>query len=179
MFKDYCDFNRECIINFIGNISEGEYGINKIQKIFLIAKNNIEYDMFCNLQYASETLVFARGDNLDKTLLLYTLLVSEGFDCNLCYAVVKDSSKLISKSGKNIKWFYVTVNYFGKLIELDCSFDRSFMNAAKIRYISKGVDFKLENYIYENKKLFNVVKRCSINMEERNDEFYEFACTSY
>ncbi|MPN26372.1 hypothetical protein SDC9_173796 [bioreactor metagenome] len=53
------------------------------------------------------------------------------------------------------------------------------MNAAKIRYISKGVDFKLENYIYENKKLFNLVKRCSINMEERNDEFYEFACTSY
>lgn len=179
MFKDYCDSNHECIINFIGNVNEGEYGINKIQKIFLITKNNIAYDMFCNLQHASETLVFSRGSNIDKALLLYTLLTSAGFDCDLCYAIVKDNSRLISKSGKNIKWFYVTINYFGKLIELDCSFDRSFMNAAKIRHMSKSVDFKLENYIYKNEKLFNVVKRCCINMEERNDEFCELVFTNY
>jgi transglutaminase-like putative cysteine protease len=79
MFHDFCDFDHDTIINYISSQTKGLHGMEKINRIFLDVKNNMYYDGRTPMQKASETLVMGRGNNVDKTILLYTLLRAGGF----------------------------------------------------------------------------------------------------
>lgn len=165
MIDKYCDFDNEVIINFLSNFSN-EYGLNKIKRIYLFVKNNVEYDAFANMEKASETLVMRRGNNRDKTLLLYTLLKGCDIDCKICYAEVKDNSEIfIRRDKKSFQWFYIKLNYFGRNIELDCSFDREYLRVTSIKNIEQNDNYYIDNYQIENKKLFDIINK---NILEKN-----------
>jgi hypothetical protein len=151
MFHDYCDFNHDTIINYISNQTKGLHGMEKINRIFLDIKNNIYYDGSTPIQKASETLVMGRGNNVDKTILLYTLLRAGGFECEIDSACVYDNSKIyISRNNKALPWFYVTVNFFGRKAVLDCSFDKSYMIAAGIFHKGNAKEYNFRDYILKD-----------------------------
>lgn len=169
MFSNYCDFDHDTIINYISNHVKGIHGVERINRIFIGVKNQIYYDGRAPIQKASETLVMGRGNNIDKTILLYTLLRIGGFECDIDLAYVYDNSKIyITRNNKALPWFYVTVNFFGKKIVLDCSFDKSYMIAAGIMNggYEKNYDFK--NYILrDGRKLFSIANGPVKEIDER------------
>lgn len=157
MFEEYCDFDNEAIINYIDNFYRDLYGMDKIKKIFIDIKNSICYDPFSCEQKASQTLVMSRGNNFDKSILLYTMLKMSDFDCKLTYKIVKDNSKLfISRQNNSLPWFYTQINYFGKEIPLDCSFDESYMRASGIMHYGTKKDYSIEDYAFNGKPLFTI-----------------------
>lgn len=157
MFEEYCDSDNEAIINYIDNFYRGLYGIDKIKKIFIDIKNSISYDPFTCEQKASQTLVMSRGNNFDKNILLYTILKMNNFDCKFTYKIVKDNSNIfISRKSNFLPWFYTKINYFGKKIPIDCSFDKSYMRASGIMHYSTRDDYSIEDYTFNGKPLFTV-----------------------
>lgn len=143
MLQCYCDFGHDTIVNYETNHFIHVHGIDRINKIFLDVKNSIYYSVSASVQKASETLVMGRGNNADKSILLYTLLKNEGFDCTIYKAEVIDNSHtFISRTGRPVPWFYVGVEFFGMNINFDPSFDKSFMIAAGItnKCINKGYE---------------------------------------
>lgn len=157
MFEDYCDSYNERIINYINNFYKNLCGNKKIKRIFIDIKNSICYDPFSCEQKASQTLVMSRGNNFDKNILLYTIYKMNDFDCRFTYKVVKDNSKIfISRRNNFFPWFYTEINYFGKKIPLDCSFDKSYMKASGIMHYSTRDDYRIEDYTFNGRPLFTV-----------------------
>ncbi|HAZ37254.1 MAG TPA: hypothetical protein DEF85_05460 [Clostridiaceae bacterium] len=170
MYMCYCDLNHDAIINQMNHYDD-VYGVEKLKRIFFDVKNSIYYDTFTSMQRASETLVMGRGNNIDKNILLYTLLKLGEFDCHIKCALVTDNTKrLISRSNKEISWYYVEVSYFGRAIILDASFDSGFMRAAGIECKGNDKDYDFSCYCTnDGRKLFNVRKRLVENKEEELD----------
>lgn len=177
MIDEYCDFNNEIIINFLSNFNN-DYGLTKIKKIYLFVKNKIEYDIFDNMEKSSETLVMRRGNNRDKTLLLYTLLKSCDFDCTVCCAEVKDNSEIfIRRDKKSFCWFYIKVNYFGRNIELDCSFDKEYLRVTSIKNVEQNDNYFIESYLIGNKKLFDIINKDILKKNDKeNEDIYTMLC---
>ncbi|MGY0374462.1 hypothetical protein [Clostridium sp. JNZ J1-5] len=172
MFKELCDGEHTVVTNYLNNFNDGAYGINKINMIFKIIKNSIYYDPYCPTQEASETLMEGRGNNLDKNILLYTILKESGFKAKLMYAHVEDNTRhLIARECKIIPWFYVKVDFFGKIITLDCSFEREYMRAAHIHEFQKNHEEYIGKYYVDNKRLFNIIKTFEVDMEENINSF--------
>jgi SH3-like domain-containing protein len=74
------------------------------------------------------------------------------------YRYICDNTKKIVFRRKDIvPWFYVHVNYMGKDIELDCSLNRNFMSAARIRNTGKDFDYKMEHYYCSDGQAFKVL----------------------
>lgn len=173
MIKQYCDINHETIINYLSNLEEGCFGLERIKRLFRDVKDSVYYDCFAPLQKASETLVMGRGNNFDKTVLLHSLLLAGGFDSriNLCY--VKDRTKrIISRLDRGIQWYYVEVNFMGRKIELDCSFDKGFMRAAGIINKDTSDNYSIDKYFADNISLFEILGK-PVQIDEDNITAYD------
>lgn len=159
MTNKYMDLHHEALARYLDRIDEGFTGIQRIMYIFIRLKNEIMYDCIKKSeQLASETLVMGRGDNFSKNNLLCALLILAGYDCELKYKNVRDNTKwLFSRNGKVIPWYYVSVNYFGKILNFDCSFDRGFMGMAMISYEGDKSDYGLDNYCFAEGRVFEIV----------------------
>jgi hypothetical protein len=155
MFETYCDGGHDTIINYTASIGKELFGLDKINRIFMDIKNSVYYDCFAPMQCASETLVMGRGNNLDKAILLSTVLKESGFENKINFTYVKDvTNRLFSRSNKPIPWFYVEVEFFGRKMIYDCSFDQSFMRAAGIKHIGQGKDYNFKDYVIDGTRLF-------------------------
>lgn len=172
MLISYCDLDHDTIINQM-NRYDGVYGVEKIKKIFFDVKNSVYYNKLAPMQKASETLVMGRGNNIDKNILLYTLLKAADFKCNIRCAVVMDNTKrLICRYSKEIPWYYVEVDYFGRTIILDASFDNEFMRAAGIVYKGNNKDYDFSYYYtIDGKELFIVIEKM---LESKDEEAFDF-----
>lgn len=174
MFEELCDGKQTIVINYLNEFNDKIYGMYKINKIHKKIKNFIYFDQHSAVQKASETLINGRGNNLSKNILLYTILKEYEFKVTLMCSIVEDNTNyLICKLNKRIPWFYIKVDFFGKIITLDCTFEREYMRAACIREIEKNSKEEyIERYYVDNKKLFIVTKNFEVNMEEEI-ELYE------
>ena len=159
MTNKFMDMDNEALVRYISRLEEDFVGVQRIMHIFIKLKNEIMYDTIKKTeQPASETLVMGYGNNFNKNNLLCAVLQLADYQCELRYKNVKDNTKwLFSRNSKIIPWYYVKVNYYGTVINLDCSFDRRFMNAARIVYQGDKVDYRLEDFHFEGGKLFEVV----------------------
>ena len=175
MLDYYCDVKNEKIINYIGMLSEEYFGLDLIKKVYTYVKNSIYYDPFSKEQRASETLVMGRGDNFSKNVLLYTLLKALNFHCYLEEEIVKDNTrKLISRKDEVIKWCFVKVIFFDRDITMDASFDKSYIQAARIKNKCRYDEFNIEGYYIEDLKLFNKMQNIDCNEDKNNQEKYIF-----
>lgn len=174
MIQSYCDFGHNTLVNYGTNRFMHDHGINRIERIFMDIKNSIYYSGLVPVQKASETLVMGRGNNVDKCILLYTLLKNEGFDCSIYKVdVIDNSNTFISRTGKPMPWYYVGVEFFGMNINFDPSFDKGFMMAAGIsnRYNNKSYD--LTEYIFDgDKNLFTLAGKPE---KVTDDEAFDYA----
>lgn len=160
MDERYCDFNNGKIINYISEFKDKYYGVDLIKRVYMDIKNSIYYDPYSKEQKASETLVMRRGDSFSKNVLLYTVLKSLEFKCTLETVRVKDNTnKFISRKKEPIDWFYISIDFFGRSINLDCAFDKDHVRALKL--ISKGDfgEFSVDSYYIEGEKLFEVIDK--------------------
>lgn len=153
----YCDINHEVIVNYLSNLPKEVYGLNKISNIFLNVKNNIIYDEDEEIQNASETLVMGYGNNLNKSILLYTLLEGAGFKCDLVKIKVKSSLRAFKDMGQIFPWYYVKLDFVNGDICLDATFNKIFMRAWNIKNRSKHMNYSIEFYYVGDEKLFNIV----------------------
>jgi hypothetical protein len=158
MTNKFMDMEHEALIRYVNRLDEDVDGIQRIINIFMKLKNEVMYDSIKKSeQLASETLVMGYGNNFNKNNLLYTVLQLTGYECELRYKNVTDNTKwLFSRNGKVIPWYYVHVDYLGKVLNLDCSFDRSFMSAARIAHKGDKLDYELENYYFADGRVFEV-----------------------
>jgi hypothetical protein len=131
MTNKFMDINHESLIRYVNRLDEDFTGVQRIMYIFIKLKNEVMYDTIKKTeQLASETLVMGYGNNFSKNNLLCAVLQLAGYECELRFKNVKDNTNwLFSRKGKVIPWYYVSVNYYGKVLNLDCSFDRGFMSA--------------------------------------------------
>jgi hypothetical protein len=159
MTNKFMDMEHEALLRYVNRLNEDVDGIQRIINIFMKLKNEVMYDSIKKSeQLASETLVMGCGNNFNKNNLLCTVLQLTGYECELQYKNVTDNTKwLFSRNGKAIPWYYVHVDYLGKVLNLDCSFDRNFMNAARI--VNKGdkLTYELENYYFVDGRVFEVL----------------------
>lgn len=159
MTNKFMDMDHDALVRYINRLNEDADGIQRALNIFIRLKNEIMYDSIKKSeQFASETLVMGRGNNFSKNNLLCTILQLSGYDCQLRYKKVIDNTKwLFSRNGKAIPWYYVRVDYNGTAVNLECSFDRSFMSAAGIVQKRDKLDYELENYYVANGRVFDVI----------------------
>lgn len=159
MTNIFMDINHEALIRYVNRIDENSTGIQRIINIFMKLKNEIMYDSIKKSdQLASETLVMGYGNNFSKNNLFCAILKLSGYESELIYKNVKDNTKwLFSRKGMVIPWYYVNVNYYGKELKLDCSFDGGFMRGAKIVYKGDKLDYCLENYHFAEGRVFEVI----------------------
>jgi hypothetical protein len=160
MTNKFMDIDHEALSRYLNRIEEDFTGVQRIMYIFIKLKNEVMYDTIKKTeQLASETLVMGYGNNFSKNNLLCAVLQLAGYECELRFKNVKDNTKwLFSRNGKVIPWYFVSVNYHGKVLNLDCSFDRGFMSVASIVYTGDKLDYGIENYIFAEGKLFEVVR---------------------
>jgi hypothetical protein len=153
------DMDHEALIRYVNRLNEDVNGIQRIINIFMKLKNDVMYDSIKKSeQLASETLVMGYGNNFSKNNLLCAVLQMKGYECQLKYKNVTDNTNWVfSRNRKVIPWYYVSVDYFGKVLNLDCSFDRSFMSAARIVHKGDKLDYELENYYFIDGSVFEVV----------------------
>jgi hypothetical protein len=163
MTNKFMDIKHEALIRYLNRLDEDFTGVQRIMHIFIKLKNEVMYDSIKkNGQLASETLIMGHGNNFSKNNLLCAILQLAGYECELRYKNVKDTTKwLFSKNGKVIPWYYVIVNYHENVLKLDCSFDRGFMSAARIVYNGDKLDYGLENYYFNEGQIFEVVSERS------------------
>ncbi|WMJ79370.1 hypothetical protein RBU49_10760 [Clostridium sp. MB40-C1] len=167
MIEYYSELNNEQLINYGANIIENVHGVFQINKMFNDIKNKIEFDMESyDFETASETLIMGRGNNFSKNMLLYSILKINDIDCKLKLKYVMDKSFVFSHESTYIPWFYVDVNYFGKRLELDCSFDKEFMNTVGIFHKDTKFNYKLENYFNFKGRVFEVITSEGITLTD-------------
>lgn len=158
MIDYYSELENEKLINYAASLSENVQGIFSINKIFNEIKNKIEFDLLSKeFQTASKTLVMGRGNNFSKNMLLYSILKINDFDCCIKIKYVVDNTFILSHKSKKIPWYYVYVNYFGKELELDCSFDKGFMKATGIFNKETNFNYKIEDYFNSKGEIFKIV----------------------
>ncbi|WP_032123324.1 hypothetical protein [Clostridium amazonitimonense] len=159
MIEKYCDIDNERIINYASKFSQNYSGIYLINRIYIDIKNFIYYDPYIyKEEKASETLVMGRGDNKRKNILLYTVFKSLNFNCELKTVRVKDlSNKIIARQNEVLDWFYVFLDFMGKKINLEPTFDTNYMRS--IRFTDKNIfgEFNAEKYYVEEKRLFKKI----------------------
>lgn len=174
MINKFMDMEHEALIRYVNRLNEDVDGIQRIINIFMKLKNEVMYDSIKKSeQLASETLVMGYGNNFSKNNLLCAVLQLTGYECELRYKNVTDNTRwLFSRNRKAIPWYYVSVNYFGKVLNLDCSFDRSFMNAAGIVHKGDKLTYELENYYFVNGRVFEVVND-RFKSEDKSTKFEE------
>ncbi len=158
MTNKFMDLEHEALTRYLNRLDQDFTGLQRIMHIFMKLKNEILYDSIkVSEQLASETLVMGLGNNFSKNNLLCAVLQLAGYECELKYKNVLDNTKwLFSRNGKVIPWYFVSVNYSEKILTLDCSFDRGFMNAAGIVYKGDKSDYGLENYFFAEGLVFEV-----------------------
>lgn len=163
MLNEFMDSNHEAIIKFANTIGDKALGLNRITEVFINIKNCVYYENTSRInKTASETLVMGCGNNFSKNILLYTVLKIKGFQCKLKFKRVVDRTGWVSfrsreKDKGAIQWFYVRINYFGKELNLDCTFDRGFMKAAKIVHKNNELNYEIEDYLINNDNVFDVI----------------------
>lgn len=158
MLQSCCDYEHDAIVNYGTNHFKNVHGIDKINMIFRNVKDSIYYSKFVPMQKASETLVMGRGNNVDKCILLNTLLKNEGFDCCINKVnVIDNSCTFISGTGEPVPWFYIEVEFFGMKINYDPTFDKGFMRAAGISHCGSEKGYDLLGYKLKRKEdLFTI-----------------------
>jgi len=167
MFTKFIDLNNDTLIKHAASLIENVKGSEQIQKIYIDVKSSIAYVPDNLLQKASETLVTGRGNNFSKNILLYSLMKINGFDCELRYKYVIDITKAITCTNNSlIPWFYVYVNYLGREIFLDCSFDSSFQRAVGVTVLGDKINHSIEKYFLDGQRAFKVFNK----IREENEE---------
>lgn len=176
IYDFYSDIDKEVLINFATNSTIGVSGISEIKKLFLEAKEHVVYEKSVKIQRAAETQVLGSGNNFSKNLLLYSLLKICGYNCKLQYNFIKDNTgKICNKGLKVYPWFFVTIDFFGSEIKLDCSFNREYMKAIGITYIGDMLDFKIDNYIAKGEAIFTKQSECQ---DVKDDKVIELVKTA-
>lgn len=167
MLKYYSGLNNEKLVNYAADLTENIHGVVKIKKIFNAIKNRIEFECeSTDFQTSEDTLVMGRGNNFSKNMLLYSILKISDVDCDIRIKYVVDNTFIFSHEINVLPWFYVNVNYFGKDIELDCSFDKEFMNAAGIFHKESKLDYDIENYFNFKGKIFKIITNEDIILDD-------------
>lgn len=179
MFKFYCDYDHNTIVNYVSNNHTNLYGMDKINKIFWDVKDSIQYSGSASRQKASETLVMGIGNNADKCILLYTLLKNSGFNCSIFKVDIIDNSNIfVSRNNKPIPWFYVEIDFFKMKIIFDPSFDKSFMRAAGITHRSPEKGYGINDYVIKGQQhLFKIVGEPEkVTDDKVMDELFDKLC---
>lgn len=167
MLSHYSELNNENLINYAANLTEDTYGIFQINKIFNDIKNTIEFDLTSpKFQTASETYVMGRGNNFSKNMLLYSILKINDIDCSIKFKYVIDNTSIFSHKLVKLPWFFVYVNYFGKELELDCSFDKDFMVTTGIFHKDSNFNYRIKNYFNFKGNVFQIVTDEDISLED-------------
>ncbi|WP_392486836.1 hypothetical protein ACER0A_001180 [Haloimpatiens sp. FM7315] len=156
---ELCDKQNQVIVNYVSEFQNSGYGIQKIKRVFLNIKNKINYDPDLETQNASETLVMGYGNNLDKNVLLYTILESMCFKCRLIRLMVRSDCPAFKRNQREFPWYFISVEFLDTVVNLDCSFDKFYMMAFNIISKNNNIDYGPEDYFVEDRRLFRVIKR--------------------
>lgn len=154
---------------------------DKIESIFFFVKDKIYYENSKDIYKASETLVFNKGNNFNKNILLYSLLVSNNINCEIRYFFLKDNSnKLFFRKDTLVPWFYVQILDKDNTLALDCTFDKKTMNFLNIRYKGDSQNYLPYDFFINNSNIFKVLKKSypllDLNKFKNYFNFKNFNC---
>lgn len=153
----FLDINNEVLIDCNNYYSSLEDQL-KIYSIFNFVKNEITYENLRNINKASETLVFRKGNNLSKNLLFYSLLKINNINCSLkCFFVQDNTKSIVDRHFKVIPWTYVKIKHLNKEINLDCSFDKDLIRCLNLIYRGNKLDYLPTDYFNCDNTVFHVI----------------------
>lgn len=147
------------IINFAAKFQEKYDGLNLLEKVYKYIKNNIYFDSLSKSESPCEVLVFGSGNNKSKNELLCTVIKLLGFECWMVENEIKNNSKIrFGKKSNKFTWYSVKVEFLGRDILLDATFDKLYLVSNCITDRSEFGQDQVKNYTLrnENIELFNV-----------------------